>query len=290
MFRSWYDEDDEKTEFWLEFQVIHDGTDDDGNGWGSDNNLNSNHTTTTIDNNKLNTFALFALLPPELRLKIWECLIQPRVLVAACFDSRFHAEKRSQLALRRKKTPIPVLLHVNHESRSLALRHYEPAFAWKIPHRLLGPDTGVVPARRDAHVWFNFSLDALLLLGDLEPCDAHGFNSPMVYFLRREDTRRVRHVAVAFEELRLDAYEADQVFGSMFHVIDMFPAAPRLLVTTTPRDAETRHLALPTADNVVQKLWSAFMNGTTCVTASLVERQILMIAEGDLPGFIVTHK
>ena len=282
MLSSWYNPNVEKTEFWLGFQVIHDGTDD-------DDSHNSNHTTTTIDNNKLNTFTLFPLLPPELRLKVWECLIQPRVLIAACFDSR-HAEKRSQLALRRKKTRTPVLLHVNHESRTLALRHYELAFAWKTPRQLIGPGTGVVPARSDAHVWFNFSLDALLLLGELEPHDANGFNSPMVYFLRSEDTRRVRHLAVAFEELRLDAYEADQVFVSLFHVIDMFLAAPRLLVTTTPRDAETRHLALPTADNVVQKLWSGFMNGTTCVTASLVERQILMIAEEDLPGFIAAHR
>ncbi|KAG7285181.1 hypothetical protein NEMBOFW57_009802 [Staphylotrichum longicolle] len=279
MFRSWYDQQDEKTEFWLEFQVMHDGLE-----LAPDNDDN---TSTTTNNNA--KFTLFAALPTELRLKIWECLIQPRIVIAACLDSRFQDEKRAQLARRPKRPPVPVLLHVNHESRALALRHYEPAFAWKIPHRLLGPDTGVLPASRDARVWFNFRRDALFLLGELEPYDQHGFNSPMVYFLRRADTTRVRHVACAFEELHLSLYEADQVFGSLFHVIDMFPAARRLLITTTPRDAETRHLVLPAAENVVQKLWSAFMNETTCVTASLVERQILMIGEADLAGFVAAH-
>ncbi|KAK4151037.1 hypothetical protein C8A00DRAFT_45692 [Chaetomidium leptoderma] len=273
MFRSWYDQQDEKTAFPLEFQVVHDGIDSSGT---------DNATT---------TFACFAALPPELRLKIWESLIQPRIVLAACVDSRSRDQKHAQLAQRPKKRPIPVLLHVNHESRTLALRHYELTFTWKIPHRLAGPETGVLPASKEARVWFNFGLDALLLLGELEPCDQYGFNSPMVYFLRREDTRRVRHVACAFEELHMSLYESDLVFGSLFHIIDMFPAAQQLLITSTPQDAEWGHLAarLPTADNVVQKLWSAFMNGTTCVTSSLANRQILMIREDGLAGFIAEH-
>ncbi|SPQ27565.1 beb0672f-5545-4f21-b194-6a5b170896cb [Thermothielavioides terrestris] len=276
MFKSWYDRQEEKIEFWLEFQVVHDGLDvDDGAGPG----LGA-------------TFTCFSALPTELRLKVWECLIQPRVVVAACFDSRSQDEKRAQLARRARKRAAPVLLHVNRESRAVALRHYEPAFGWKVPRRLAGPGPGPGAERRAAapRVWFNFGLDALLLLGELEPYDQWGFNSPMVYFLRREDTRRVRHVACAFEELRMSLYEADVVFGSLFHIIDMFPAARRLLITSTPQDAEVRHLALPTADNVVQKLWSAFMNGTTCVTSSLVNRQILMIREADLATFITEHE
>lgn len=275
MFRSWYDQRDEKTEFWLEFQVVHDGLEDDS---GPSAPASSR------------TFTCFGALPAELRLKIWENLIRPRIVLAACFDSRLEDEKRAQLAQRRKRPPVPVLLHVNREARSLALRHYEPAFSWKIPHRLAGPDTGVLPSSGgDARVWFNFGLDALLLLGELEPCDQYGFSSPMVYFLRREDTRRVRHVACALEELRLSLYESDRVFGSLFHIIDMFPAAERLLITSTPRDSEVRHLALPAADNVIQKLWSAFMNGTTCITSTLASKQILMIREDDLATLITEH-
>ncbi|GAB1313219.1 2EXR domain-containing protein [Madurella fahalii] len=274
MLRSWYDQQDEKTEFWLEFQIVHDG--------GNDGDAQASSTT--------RAFTCFGALPTELRLKIWENLIQPRIVLAACFESRFKDEKRAQLARRPKKRSVPVLLHVNHESRNLALRHYQPAFSWKIPPRLAGPETGVLPSSSEARVWFNFDLDALLLLGELEPYDQYGFNAPMVYFLRKEDTRRVRHIACAFEELHLSLYESDQVFGCLFHIIDMFPAAQRLLITSTPQDAEVRHLVLPTADNVVQKLWCAFMNGTTCVTSALARRQILMIREDDLAAFITEHK
>lgn len=275
MFKSWYDQrDEEKTEFWLEFKVVHDGleTDEASQLLGVSNS----------------TFTCFPSLPPEIRLKIWEYLIQPRVILAACIDSRFQDEKHAQIAQRPTRPATPVLLHINHETRSLALRHYEPAFSWKLPPRLAGPETGVTPSSRptSARVWFNFRLDALLLLGELEPYDQYGFNSPMVYFLRREDTRRVRHVACAFEELHMSLYESDQVFGSLFHVIDMFPAARRLLVTTTPQDVEVRQMVLPARENVVQKLWSAFMSGTTCVTGGLRDRQILMIRESELAGFV----
>lgn len=273
MFRSWYDQNDEKTEFWLEFQIVHDGLEDDP----------------PPKTANASTFACFGALPVELRLEIWECLIQPRVILAACFDSRFREEKQAQLSQRPKRPSVPVLLHVNHESRMFALRHYEQAFSWKLPHRLAGPETGVLPTSGEARVWFNYRLDTLLLLGELEPYDQYGFNSPMVYFLRREDTRRVRHVACAFEELHMSLYESDQVFGALFHVIDMFPAATRLLITTTPQDAEGRHSVLPTADNIVQKLWSAFMGGTTCVASTLANRQVLMIREGDLAAFVAEH-
>ncbi|KAL2020143.1 hypothetical protein VTK56DRAFT_8748 [Thermocarpiscus australiensis] len=275
MFKSWYDKQDEKTEFWLRFQVVHDGLEH--------GNVPEQPRTVAP------AFTCFGALPIELRLKIWEDLIRPRVVLAACFDSRSKDEKRAQLAQRPKRRAVPVLLHVNHESRTLALRHYERAFSWKIPPRLAGSETGVLPSSCEARVWFNFRLDALLLLGELEPYDQYGFNSPMVYFLRKDDTRRVRHIACAFEELHMSLYESDQVFGTLFHIIDRFPAAKRLLITTTPKDSEVRHLVLPTADNVVQKLWCAFMNGTTCVTSALADREIIMIREDDLAAFIAEH-
>jgi len=139
-------------------------------------------------------------------------------------------------------------------------------------------------------VWFNFRLDGLLLLGELEPFDAYGFNSPMVYFLRREDARRVRHVAIAYEELHLGVFESEAVFGSLFHVVDRFAGAERLLITATARDAEVQHLDLlrPAVDNVIQKLWFAWINGTSIVT-SLANKQILMIREEELPGFVAHH-
>ncbi|KAK3371302.1 hypothetical protein B0T24DRAFT_531881 [Lasiosphaeria ovina] len=275
MFESWYDRHDEKTKFWLEFQVVSDGFEEAG----------TLQPATGLNDS---TFSNFGALPAELRLSIWETLVQPRIVLAACFDSRFKDQKRAQLEQRPRKRPVPVLLHVCNESRALALRHYELAFAWKIPHRLASPEAGALPARAEARVWFNFRLDALLLLGELEPFDQYGFNSPMVYFLRKDDTSRVRHIACAFEEMHLGIYESEQIFGSLFHIVDRFPAAKRLLITSTPRDLEVRSLVLPSADNVIQKLWWAWINGTS-IASPLANTQVLMIREDDLASFIAEH-
>ncbi|KAK4198465.1 hypothetical protein QBC40DRAFT_283566 [Triangularia verruculosa] len=273
----WYNRGEEKTRLWLEFQVVHDGLD----GGSSKDPENQPPAQ---------TFTCFGELPPEIRLQIWEVLIQPRIVLAACVDNRSKTQKHTQMAKRSTKRSIPVLLHVNHESRTLALRHYELTFAWKIPPRLAAPETSVLPAQGDARVWFNYSLDALLLLGELEPYDEFGFSSPMSHFFRKEDTSRLKHIACAFEELHLSLYEADSIFGTLFHIIDRCPAARRLLITTTNADTEARHLRLPTLDNVVQKLWRAFLNDTTCVNESLANMQILMISEDSLASFINYHR
>ncbi|KAK0674566.1 hypothetical protein QBC41DRAFT_2834 [Cercophora samala] len=270
----WYNRGEEKTRLWLEFQVVHDGLDE---------GISKHHQPAQ-------TFTCFGDLPPEIRLSIWEVLIQPRIVLAACVDNRCKVQKHAQMAKRSTTRSIPVLLHVNRESRTLALRHYELTFAWKIPPRLAAPETSVLPAQGDARVWFNYNLDALLLLGELEPYDEFGFSSPMSHFFRKEDTARIKHIACAFEELHLSLYESDSIFGTLFHIIDRCPAAQRLLITTTTEDTETRHLRLPTLDNVVQKLWSAFLNGTTCVNESLANMQILMIAEDGLASFINEHR
>lgn len=276
MFESWYAQHDEKTKFWLEFQVISDGL-----------------TPSSPPPTPPPTFHPFPHLPFELRLKIWEELLAPRILALACLDSRFATRKRHQLSLRPSLPAVPVLLRICRESRALALRHYELAFPWKLPPRLASPEAGAEPSSGPARVWFNFAQDALLLLGELEPFDAYGFNSPMVYFLRREDALRVRHVAVAYEELHLGVYESEHVFGSLFHVVDRFAGAERLLVTVTGRDTEVMTLddvVRPAGDNVVQKLWRAWIMGTSIVTSSLASKQILMIREEELAGFVAMHR
>ncbi|KAK3986251.1 hypothetical protein QBC44DRAFT_143278 [Cladorrhinum sp. PSN332] len=272
MFRSWLHQNEEKVPFWLEFQVIHDGL----------------HVPNGVDNSKA-SFTCFGALPSELRLSIWECLIQPRIVAVASMEPSTQEEKRTQVSRRSRKPFTPVLLRVNHETRALALRHYQPTFSWKTPPRLAAAESGVIPTRKGARVWFNFELDTLLLLGDLEPGDQHGFNSPMVYFLRKDDTSRVRHIACAFEEIHLSLYESDHIFGTLFSIIDRFPNAERLLVTSTPKDREARNLVLPTNNNVLQKLWCAFMNGTTSVNTTLANKQIIMLKEDDLASFINAH-
>ncbi|KAM7209454.1 hypothetical protein V8F20_000192 [Naviculisporaceae sp. PSN 640] len=329
MFESWYSsrvEDEEPTKFWLEFQVISDGFEEE--------------SAAGIDTPK---FHLFPQLPAELRLKIWHCLIRPRIVLAACLSSRpsTHKPLYRKISQRPKRRYFPILLHICSESRAYALEHYELTFPWKTPHRLRASspsysysysaassrqsptksaqnekenftENGYNPAK----VYFNYELDTLFLLGELEPSDGHGFNAPMVYFLRREDTSRVRHVACAFEELHLGVYDTDLIFGSLFHIVDRFPSArgkntakpthQYLIITTTPSDAsifpQSRHnqqqnssLGFPTTNNVIQKLWRAWAMGSgywpgsgasTAPLNSLVNTQMVMVREEELAAFV----
>ncbi|KAH7156112.1 major facilitator superfamily domain-containing protein [Dactylonectria macrodidyma] len=206
--------------FWLEFRTFDDG-------------LSSPAAGTTVKPT-LTAFPQFAMLPPELRLRIWSCLIQPRVVVACCLqcDERL-PERRQELDSRTHGDSVPVVLQVNRESRYLALQHYELSFSWRISKLL--SDT---PISRPARVWFNFALDTIYLTGELEAYDSYGFNSPMVYFLQRKDTRRVRHVACAFSELGYPQQESDQIFGCLWHVVDGFTSVERLLLTVDDGDQE----------------------------------------------------
>ncbi|OTB05433.1 hypothetical protein M426DRAFT_139996 [Hypoxylon sp. CI-4A] len=191
-------------------------------------------------------FHLFPQLPPELRLKIWECLIAPRVVAMACLDDDDEAPWTSFPSLQCRGAPAstPALLGISRETRALARSHYELAFSWKVPHVLLANDTISSSSWSRPRVWFNYALDAVYLLGELEPCDSYGFNSPMAYFLSREDALRVRRLAVAFAALRYGEAGSQDIFGALFHVIDRFKRVEggKVLVAVTPRDELTHVL------------------------------------------------
>ncbi|RYC64626.1 4-nitrophenylphosphatase/Acid phosphatase [Xylaria longipes] len=277
--------------FWLEFRLLSDGL-----------QTGAVHTLPLTVWHERNTrvFSLFSALPTELRLKVWEYLIAPRIVGIACLcledDASSVETQREDLwgphpAIR---PAVPVLLHINRETRALALKHYELSFEWKVPRVLAGADmhppvrlrspilaapsppaimpesttersqptndpslphissyhdlldpsprpstSGVgggggerraaeaastangsttrtsggtsanpiifSPERRTSsppRTWFNFALDAVYLLGELEPCDSFGFNSPMTYFIPSQTARRVRKAAVSFGALR----------------------------------------------------------------------------------------
>lgn len=264
------------------------------------------------------SFPQFARLPTELRLKIWECLVQPRIIVACCLerDGRL-PERREQLRKRTAKAEdddnydadnddtdkaitngscSPVLLRINREARSVGLRFYELTFSWRISKLL--SDT---PVSQPARVWFNFALDGLYLTGELEAFDAYGFNSPMVYFLRPEDTRRVRHVACAFAELGYPQLESDQIFGCLWHVADRFRAAERLLLALSPGEEEVAHcklgdrrgareecaVKLTDDDNVMQRIWDGWMGsvnggGARDARSQLVDKKMVLVREASL--------
>ncbi|KAL0940892.1 uncharacterized protein CTRU02_203655 [Colletotrichum truncatum] len=283
-----------ESKFWLEFSVFDDGLDAPRAA-----SLRSQAASKLLPH-----FHRFPDLPPEIRLKIWSYLIVPRVVTACCFErdprlpSRREAfKKRSGGASSRGddeeeegsgmvfNPTCPVILRVCHESRALGLEHYELSFGWKISALL--SDT---PIARPPRAWFNFRLDALYLVGELEAYDQYGFNSPMVYFLRREDTKRVKHVACAFEELHYPEQESDQIFGCLWHVVDRFSGARRLLLAVTPRDEEGMQGSLMlSTDNVMQKIWNGWILGTTVTSSTLADTQILLVKEGDLADVLASH-
>ncbi|KXH34886.1 hypothetical protein CSIM01_01922 [Colletotrichum simmondsii] len=194
-------------------------------------------------------------------------------------------ETKEEQATRIFNPTCPLILLISRESRALGLKHYELAFGWRISALL--SDT---PIARPPRVWFNFALDALYLVGELEAYDQYGFNSPMVYFLRKEDTRRVRHVACAFEELHYPEQESDQIFGCLWHVVDRFAGAKRLMVAVTPRDEEgMKGCLMLSPDNIMQKIWNGWILGTTVTSSSLADTQILMVREGDLADVMACH-
>ena len=277
--------------FWLEFRT-------------SDDGMKSLPRDSTL-RPPFNLFPHFSQLPPELRLKVWSYLVQPRIIVACCMrraddddgDLDDLDDHQAKLAYRRQEldrlttrgAAVPTLLHINRESRALGLRSSELTFGWRISKML--SDT---PTSRPPRVYFNFAQDALLLTGELEAFDSYGFNSPMVYFLRREDTFRVRHVACAFRELGYPEQESDQIFGCLWHVVDRFPAAERLLLTVGEGDEERAGGAaaaggMLSPDNVVQKLWNGWMCGTTATNPRVANKQMLLVREEGLMEFVASQ-
>ena len=202
-------------------------------------------------------FHRFPLLPPELRVKIWDFAMPPRIILASCLDLERDdgASQVSALARRPSCRFVPVLLHVNHEARTRALERYTLTFSWKVPHVLASmdlagahtdtPSSPSAPRWSEPRVYFDFSQDALYILGHLELFDSFGFNSPMAYFFRKEDASRVRNVAIAFGALGYGETGSQQIFGSLFHVVDRFLASRALLPATEPAGRGTSSAPAP---------------------------------------------
>jgi hypothetical protein len=147
----------------------------------------------------------FSDLPFEVRLLIWDVLLQPRVV---CINIRPWPEDPDTLAFNDDNyepdyevlcpTPVPLLLHICSESRTLALAHYELTFGHVRCPRLVLPgvfDHGfsilgvpyVSPIKGNAaeveklspKIYFNFKHDTVVFghLLPLSPCRQHAVNS-----------------------------------------------------------------------------------------------------------------
>lgn len=304
------DEESSDPKFWLEFRTFSSGLETD----------TSNPDTLESEEPR---FPQFAQLPPELRIKIWAYTIVPRIVVGCCLHRADEDHDGASLRARKeelqrrstKQYAVPALLHVNQEARVEGLKHYELTFGWRISKLLSDTPTSAPP-----NTYFNFDLDCLLLTGDLEAYDSYGFNSPMVYFMRREDTFRIRHVACCFKELGYPEQESDQIFGCLWHVVDRFPKAKRLLLTVGEGDEErlgwggkrvltdgggtnggglrgisgsVRAMGgeggvggLGEEVNVMQKIWSGWMSGTTVTNSTMADKEMLMVREEELMSFV----
>ena len=238
------------------------------------------------------TFPAFQSLPLELRREIWSYLIQPRVIVVGCIKQDIlYAEQMTELRGRENGSIIPVLLHVNREARNFALQHYELAFSWRI-----SPLLSRTPVSCPARVYFNFDLDGLYLMGELETYDDDGVNNSMVYFLRREDTRRVKNIACAILDTGYPELSRDQVFGCLWHVVDTFRGSERLLLGVNRSDGE--YLARQEEkwdriigrdagvamgeDNEVQNIWNGWMGGMTVTGGTMADKKMIMVKETEL--------
>ncbi|KAL2066323.1 hypothetical protein VTL71DRAFT_2394 [Oculimacula yallundae] len=96
------------------------------------------------------TFYKFKEFPLEIRLLIWEATMQPRIHeLHPC--SRLYNER---MTFRSNSSRAPVILHVNAESRSVALKNYE-LFDYRPP--------GVATGKGILRFYFNPKMDTLLL-------------------------------------------------------------------------------------------------------------------------------
>ncbi|RDA91510.1 hypothetical protein CP533_4586 [Ophiocordyceps camponoti-saundersi (nom. inval.)] len=94
------------------------------------------HIDDASASNKSGHFHLFPLLPPELRLKIWNMSLPPARLVpirCSAASPSFHEKQgpsRGDAPGFTSNAPIPVNLHVCAESRAEALKRYRRAFGF----------------------------------------------------------------------------------------------------------------------------------------------------------------
>ncbi|EFX05753.1 hypothetical protein CMQ_3822 [Grosmannia clavigera kw1407] len=237
----------------------------------------------------------FGQLPAEIRLQVWAAALrqQRRVITVTCHsaDSTYLSGVPGQCVYDRMSPQrwspalLPVLFRVSREA--LADLAEAPARIFTAGHQpVSSPETRDRPQhsltsipkntyrRPGGHgCLFNFETDVLLLQGDLEPHDDAATTS-MVYFLSRDDTRRVRHVACSAIALGVGRLQPELLFARLFPIVDRFHIVDRLVVVTPPTTAGndgddgddstgcgSQHQKKPIRyDDICQQVWSRWTN------------------------------
>lgn len=273
------------------------------------------------------TFPLFASLPFEIREKIYAETLIPRTILLTCNTSEtavsslppidatiagrrtaafstFLPPIRTQRRPCFSSPPPPPLLHVSREARAFAQRHYVPSFGYHISSLHT-----CTPLRLSPRVFFDFDRDALLLAGELEPCDIHGFHGPMAYFLDKDECARVKRVACHADSLRStvpslpiidnhgvtralpDRHEVDPevVFVMLSHVLDRFSSVDTIPVPFDEKKGAERTRAdggllswEKGGRDAIQKIWDGWVLGVTASRSSLRGKRIPLVTEDEL--------
>ncbi|KXJ93784.1 hypothetical protein Micbo1qcDRAFT_231434 [Microdochium bolleyi] len=115
-------------------------------------------------------FHVFSQLPYELRIRVWECTLEPRIVHlwvrSSCFTISHEERKaiayktlhdwRDWISIKHvsSKSPVPSILHVSREARSVGSRLYQKTHD-KIHDRL--------PADAQYYAYVNWAIDIIAL-------------------------------------------------------------------------------------------------------------------------------
>ncbi|KAE9370355.1 hypothetical protein N431DRAFT_342646, partial [Stipitochalara longipes BDJ] len=133
--------------------------------------ISSTYCPRRIPDNACATFKLFPKLPFELRRIIWRLSLPGQRVVELLYDDTTGQCK--------SPCPVPTALHINSESRGVALESYELAFG---------------TAKAVAVVYFDFGVDALYVgLGNFSPSQTDP-SRRLFRDLQRKDLERLEHL------------------------------------------------------------------------------------------------
>jgi hypothetical protein len=151
------------------------------------------------------SFHAFCMLPAELRFRIYEYAIEPRVVE---LETSRQSLPPYSLFLH-SRTSIPSLLHVWRESREFMSVHYELAFATK-------PRSNEACPVSPACVFVCFDIDTIYI----NPSTFDRlFN---IYLMMRTDRERIQHLAVdslCLDYLKAPTFPAVRSFAHVLHSI-----------------------------------------------------------------------
>ncbi|CZR51040.1 uncharacterized protein PAC_00915 [Phialocephala subalpina] len=201
----------------------------------------SGHISTIKTDMALESFTLFPELPSELRLKIWK-LANPGPRILGVGHRMQYREGYGRIIPTtmdwRTSDPVPTLLHVCHDSRTEALKVYQPSFA-----------TFGTP-RHEGKNYIDFSRDILYFGGsgrgftDMKALINSTFDRPSNYLLDMflgadYGTKDAEHIKAMIVDIDEERY-GRRLF--IWDEIRLFPKLQDLIVIVWEEDSDSERL------------------------------------------------